>query len=93
MGCLDELHRFTAEDVNKVAVDFAAENGPGEYQTPEAQSVRSRTNGTNGASRSEGEVNLRLSRIEQLLTHQEKFMRRAVLVLEDFFNRLPPDAS
>lgn len=79
LGFLDELHRFTAGEVNRVAADLSAENSfalpnAGAAPQPEPQ------------SQLDSEILDRIDDIERRLVHQEKFMRRAAVAVQDFLS-------
>ena len=90
LGFLDELHRFSGEDVNRVAADLANEiNGA---EDPLALGPADEI--TNGEAASlNGTLTSRLSGIEQRLAQQETFMRRAGSFIQDFFSMRGSDAS
>jgi len=90
LGFLDELHRFSGEDVNRVAADLANEiNG---VEDPLALGPADEI--TNGEAASlNGTLTSRLSGIEQRLAQQETFMRRAGSFIQDFFSMRGSDAS
>jgi general secretion pathway protein A len=81
LGFLDELHRFTRDDVNRVAADLAGEmNGADEAGT----NIADLPIGANDTAADT--LTSRLSGIEQRLAQQETFMRRAGSFIQDFFN-------
>src|SRR5579864_2229592 len=81
LGFLDELHRFTGDDVNRVAADLAGEmNGADDG----GMSIADLPIGANDTGASA--LTSRLSGIEQRLAQQETFMRRAGSFIQDFFN-------
>ena len=89
LGFLDELHRFTGEDVDRVAADLVNEmNGADE-------AVSSNTNVVSIGQSAASTRNLtaRLAGIEQRLAQQETFMRRAGIFIHDFFNLRGSDVS
>jgi general secretion pathway protein A len=76
LGFLDELHAFTAADVNRIALDldretkdFAVSDG-----SPEP-----------GQESSDGKSN-RIDNLEQRLRKQEKFIYRMALAIKDFID-------
>ena len=80
LGFLDELHRFSANDVNRVAADLSAENSFAQASTtnlPAAQSSQSMV---------DSDLLDRVDEIERRLAHQEKFMRRAATAVQDFLS-------
>ena len=87
LGFLDELHRFTAEDVDRVAADLAHEmNGADSLSAPpEREAGRAIAPDSSLASR--------LGGIEQRLAQQESFMRRAGIFIQDFFSMREQDLS
>ncbi len=88
LGFLDELHRFTGDDVNRVAADLANEmNGVEHSEFPDAGSI------TGQGRVAAAELTSRLSGIEQRLAQQETFMRRAGIFIQDFFNMRGSNAS
>jgi hypothetical protein len=90
LGFLDELHRFSGGDVDRVATDLANEiNG-----TDDSQPLGTLGEVVNGqAAALNGSLTSRLSGIEQRLAQQETFMRRAGTFIQDFFNMRGSDAS
>lgn len=82
LGFLDELHRFTRDDVNRVAADLAGEiNGAIDTDGVNIADLPIGANDTAPNS-----LTSRLSGIEQRLAEQETFMRRAGSFIQDFFN-------
>jgi general secretion pathway protein A len=78
-GYLDDLHHFSANDVNKVAADLATEmstqrsNGNGVATLP-----------VNGEMTESGiDLPDRLHRLEQRVARQEEFMKRAAWIVRD----------
>jgi len=89
LGFLDELHRFTADDVDRVAADLAHEmNGVDELAPAPLSHLALERNMP--ADRS---LAARLGGIEQRLAQQETFMRRAGIFIHDFFSTRERDAS
>lgn len=89
LGFLDELHRFGAGDVDRVAADLANEmNG-----TDEADGIGELEVASGPAWAANGNVTSRLAGIEQRLAQQETFMRRAGMFIHEFFNMRGSDAS
>jgi general secretion pathway protein A len=90
LGFLDELHRFSGEDVNRVAADLANEINGAE----DTLSLSPADEVVNGEAASlNGTLTSRLSGIEQRLAQQETFMRRAGSFIQDFFSMRGSDAS
>ena len=90
LGFLDELHRFSGEDVNRVAADLANEINGAE----DTLSLSPADEVINGEAASlNGTLTSRLSGIEQRLAQQETFMRRAGSFIQDFFSMRGSDAS
>jgi len=89
LGFLDELHVFTGADVDRVAADLknemngVSEEGFSDEVVPEKPTMIAVN----------GNLTARLSGIEQRLTQQETFMRRAGDFIQDFFNLRERDAS
>jgi len=75
LGYLDELHAFSAEDVNRVAADLANEN-----EAVDAGLPISPANDTTPASQQI--VAARLNDIEERLAKQEAFNRRAGAIIQ-----------
>jgi putative secretion ATPase (PEP-CTERM system associated) len=75
LGYLDELHAFSAEDVNRVAADLANEN-----EAVDAGMPISPANDTTPASQQI--VAARLNDIEERLAKQEAFNRRAGAIIQ-----------
>jgi hypothetical protein len=77
LGYLDELHAFSAEDVNRVAADLANENDAvdfgGPIGHPSDQSLANQV-----------AVTARLDDIEGRLAKQEALARRASAIIQQF---------
>jgi len=87
LGYLDELHAFSADDVNRVAADLANET-----DSSDALPVP----GTNGATNGSGHVDNsalagRLDAIEDRLAKQEAMTRRAGQIIQQFLNLVNSD--
>jgi hypothetical protein len=85
LGFLDDLHRFSAGDVDRVAADLANEMNGLDETNVESFSPRApqRIDGVAG----------RLNQIEQRLVQQESQMRRASHFFQNFFGPRSSDAS
>jgi general secretion pathway protein A len=86
LGYLDELHSFSAEDVNRVASDLANENEPPEMPA----------NSTPASGAGTGDVDAlirRLDGVEDRLAKQEAFTRRAGQVIQQLLGLLNSDAD
>jgi len=83
LGYLDELHAFSADDVNRVAADLANETDNAEDALPAA------ANGSDPAGKQA--LATRLDDIEGRLTKQEAMTRRAGLVVQQFLNLMNSD--
>jgi putative secretion ATPase (PEP-CTERM system associated) len=81
-GFLEKLHHFSAEDVEKVAADLAAEANLPAMPAPEAPVPIARPAAEPPAA--EAELSERLERIERRLSHQDEHMVSAVSALRDF---------
>ena len=81
LGFLDELHRFTRDDVNRVAADLAGEMNGADATGINIADLPIGANDTVADA-----LTSRLSGIEQRLAQQETFMRRAGSFIQDFFN-------
>jgi len=82
LGFLDELHRFSADDVERVAGDLANEsNFGGSDSDDSAPHSKNGANGTNGAA---SDLATRLVGVEKRLTEQETFLRRTAIALQQF---------
>ncbi|HKY18674.1 MAG TPA: XrtA/PEP-CTERM system-associated ATPase [Rhizomicrobium sp.] len=85
LGYLDELHTFTAEDVNRVAADLANENEAADTQdgipAPANQNAQSTAS-----------LAARLDRIEERLDKQEAYTRRAGTIIQQILNLANSDA-
>ena len=84
LGYLDELHSFSAEDVNRVASDLANENEPPEMPA----------NSTPASGAGTGDVDAlirRLDGVEDRLAKQEAFTRRAGQVIQQLLGLLNSD--
>lgn len=80
LGFLDELHRFTRDDVNRVAADLASEmNGADD-------AINILDLPLNEGITTHNSLTSRLSGIEERLAQQETFMRRAGAFIHEFFN-------
>jgi type II secretory pathway predicted ATPase ExeA len=85
LGYLDELHAFSADDVNRVAADMANETDAAEDATQSAPA--------NGSDQGPaGKLVIRLDDIEGRLVKQEAFTRRAGLVIQQILNLVSSDA-
>ena len=84
LGYLDELHSFSAEDVNRVASDLANENEP-----PEAPA--STATASQGGAGDVDALTRRLDDVEQRLGKQEAFTRRAGQVIQQLLGLLNSD--
>lgn len=76
LGFLDELHTFTAEDVNRVAADLANETS--------VESLSEASGPTEQTSASGGGTAERLHNLEQRVSRQELFVRRVGTVVRQF---------
>ena len=85
LGFLDDLHRFSAGDVDRVAADLANEMNGLDETNVESFSPRApqRIDGVAG----------RLNQIEQRLVQQESQMRRASNFFQNFFGPRSSDVS
>jgi hypothetical protein len=84
LGYLDELHAFSADDVNRVAADLANETDSTEDALP--------VPGTNGADLpGKQALATRLDDIEVRLAKQEAISRRAGAVIQQFLNLVNSD--
>src|SRR5689334_13614461 len=81
LGYLDELHSFSAEDVNRVASDLANENEPPEMPASAAPA------GQAGAGDVDALIR-RLDGVEDRLAKQEAFTRRAGQVIQQLLGLL-----
>ncbi|MEO8301785.1 MAG: XrtA/PEP-CTERM system-associated ATPase [Rhizomicrobium sp.] len=84
LGYLDELHAFSADDVNRVAADLANETDSAEDALPAPASNGSDTAGKQALA-------TRLDDIETRLAKQEAISRRAGLVIQQFLNLVNSD--
>jgi hypothetical protein len=84
LGYLDELHAFSADDVNRVAADLANEN--------EATDATVEADPAAAGQGAKQTVLSRLENIEERLTRQEAFTRRAGSVIQQFLNLVSSDA-
>src|SRR6185503_4912407 len=75
LGYLDELHSFSAEDVNRVASDLANENEPPEAPASTATASQAGAGDVDALIR-------RLDGVEDRLAKQEAFTRRAGQVIQ-----------
>jgi general secretion pathway protein A len=86
LGYLDELHSFSAEDVNRVASDLANENEPPEMPASAAPASQAGTGDVDALTR-------RLDGVEDRLAKQEAFTRRAGQVIQQLLSLLNSDAD
>ena len=77
LGYLDELHAFTAEDVNRVAADLANENEAVDVGGPVGHVPEQ-------SLASQQALTVRLDDLETRLTKQEAFTRRAGVIIQQF---------
>lgn len=77
LGYLDELHAFSAEDVNRVAADLANENEAVDIGGPVGL-------GAGQSLASQQALTVRLDDIETRLAKQEAFTRRAGVIIQQF---------
>jgi putative secretion ATPase (PEP-CTERM system associated) len=84
LGYLDELHSFSAEDVNRVASDLANENEPPEAPASAATASQAGAGDVDALTR-------RLDDVEQRLGKQEAFTRRAGQVIQQLLGLLNSD--
>ena len=78
LGYLDELHSFTAEDVNRVAADLANENEAMDAGAPISPAANDQ-----GLAGQQGMMT-RLDDIEARLAKQEALSRRASAIIQQF---------
>jgi general secretion pathway protein A len=79
LGYLDELHAFSADDVNRVAADMAGETDVAEMAADPASA-------SNQGLATTPAVNIRLDDIEERLVKQEAFTRRAGMVIQQILS-------
>jgi general secretion pathway protein A len=84
LGYLDELHAFSADDVNRVAADLANET-----DNAEDALVPAAANGNDSTGKQA--LTIRLDDIENRLAKQEAVTRRAGLVIQQFLNLVNSD--
>lgn len=84
LGYLDELHAFSADDVNRVAADLANETDSAEGALPVPGANGSDAGGNRALAS-------RLDAIEDRLAKQEAVTRRAGLVIQQFLNLVNSD--
>ena len=77
LGYLDELHAFSADDVNRVAADLANENEALDAGTPIHPA-------NDHSLASQQAITVRLDDIEARLTKQEALSRRASAIIQQF---------
>ena len=87
LGYLDELHSFSAEDVNRVASDLANENEP-----PEAPASTALVSGQ-GTGNVDAALTKRVDDIDERLAKQEAFNRRAGQIIQQLLALLNSDAG
>lgn len=76
LGFLDELHVFTAEDVNRVAADLANETSVEVLSEAPLPAENDRSSG--------GATAERLHNLEQRVSRQELFVRQVGTVMKHF---------
>jgi hypothetical protein len=76
LGFLDELHAFTADDVNRVAADLANENSVDSLAEAPVPGESDRASAVATAER--------LHNLEQRISRQEMFVRRVGTVVKQF---------
>ncbi len=81
LGFLDNLHRFTAEDVNKVAADLRAENSARTAVSLSATSFADSENLERGVST--GDLAFRVNELEKRLARQDKSLRQIASAFYD----------
>jgi len=86
LGYLDELHAFSADDVNRVAADLANENEAVDLGGP----VGTPANDQSLASQTA--VAARLDDIEGRLAKQEALARRAAAIIQQFLTLITSEA-
>jgi len=95
-GFLDDIHHFTADEVNKVAVDLEAEtsniraNGNGADTNGAVNGAVVRSTESYGA---DADVMTRVEGLERRLSHQEAFVKRVASAVHDFLRSGPSDSS
>ena len=82
LGFLDELHRFSADDVNRVAADLSSESAFAQTGTTNLPAAQTHQEG----AMIDSDIVDRIDDIERRLAHQEKFMRRAATAVQDFLS-------
>lgn len=81
LGFLDNLHRFTAEDVNKVAADLRAENSARTAVSLSTTSFADSENLERGVST--GDLAFRVNELEKRLARQDKSLRQIASAFYD----------
>jgi putative secretion ATPase (PEP-CTERM system associated) len=82
LGFLDNLHRFTDEDVNKVAADLRAENSARPNNVPTAP-VAFAEEGNLERGVSAGDLAFRVNELEKRLARQDKSLRQIASAFYD----------
>jgi hypothetical protein len=85
LGYLDELHAFSADDVNRVAADLANENDAVDLGGPAGPA-------NDQALANQTGVAARLDDIEGRLAKQEAFTRRAAAIIQQFLTFISSEA-
>jgi hypothetical protein len=83
LGFLDNLHRFTGEDVNKVAADLRAENSARQGSAPSAPPVSFSEGEHLERGVSSGDLAFRVSELEKRLARQDKSLRQIASAFYD----------
>jgi putative secretion ATPase (PEP-CTERM system associated) len=86
LGYLDELHSFSAEDVNRVAADLANENDAVDFGGPAGPA-------NDHPLSSQAAVMARLDEMEGRLAKQEALARRAGAIIQQFLALISSEAS
>ena len=83
LGFLDNLHRFTGEDVNKVAADLRAENSARVGSTPAAPAHFAEGGEVLERGVSPGDLAFRVNELEKRLARQDKSLRQIASAFYD----------
>jgi putative secretion ATPase (PEP-CTERM system associated) len=88
LGYLDDLHRFSADEVKKVAADLATETS---FEGAKGAGTNLATVRETSLT-SSGDIHSRLAGLEQRLSRQENFMRQAAAAVHSFLDLYRPES-
>lgn len=87
-GFLEELHRFSGIEVQRVAADLARESTLGVPPPKPAAAAHAAAHGDSGANgHAHGDVGRRLSVLEDYVRRHEATIKRALAIAAEYFDR------